>query len=75
MNEAASWLEYPILGAVLLLCLLYIYRNLKKLFFPDPTQNSGGGCGGCSSNSSCSTAAQPDAVTDPHDNTDCESKL
>lgn len=55
MNEG-NWIEHLILAAILFFCLWYIYRSAKNLLAP---KKPGGGCGGCSSGSSCSSAELP----------------
>jgi hypothetical protein len=45
----SSWLETLILGVVLLLCLIYVYKSTKSVFTP---KKPGQGCGGCKPGSS-----------------------
>ncbi|MBF0381767.1 MAG: FeoB-associated Cys-rich membrane protein [Magnetococcales bacterium] len=49
--NAAEWLDTIIVGVIMLLCVVYIYKSATKLF---AEKKPGEGCGSCSSGGSCS---------------------
>lgn len=62
MSETGP-IETGILALILLACLWYVTRSLKRMFSSDPRQR-GGGCGGCSKNAACPTKGDPPHTRD-----------